>query len=135
MPYRVALDESYFQVWFSGVVTGANLRDVADELRAEELERGFVPDRLVDMSDMVATGGMFNLVILAARVRGVQHFPNSFRSAVVAPKLEVAGFARIFRVLTRNSQITVEVFEQREAAEAWLRSPPDTASETSLTIT
>ncbi len=124
MPYRVALDEPYFRVWFSGVVTGADLREVANELRAHERELGVMPDRLVDMSDTVATGTTFNLAILAARVRGVQRFPNAFRSALVSPKVEVAGFARIFRVLNRNSQIEVEVFDQLEAAEAWLNSPP-----------
>lgn len=125
MPYRIALDESYVRVWFSGVVTGADLREVADELRAHERELGVMPDRLVDMSDMVATGTTFNLAILAARVRGVQRFPNGFRSALVAPRVEVAGFARIFRVLNRNTQIEVEVFDQLEAAEAWLNSPPE----------
>ncbi len=124
MPYRIALDEPYVRVWLSGVVTGADLREAADELRAHERELGIMPDRLVDMSDMVATGTTFNLAILAARVRGVQRFPNTFRSALVSPKVDVAGFARIFRVLNRNSQIEVEVFDQLEAAEAWLNSPP-----------
>jgi hypothetical protein len=122
MPYRVALDEPYVRVWFSGTLTAANLREVADELRAHERERGVVPDRLVDMSEMVATGPTFNLAILAARVRGVQRFPNAFRSALVAPKVEVAGFARIFRILNRNPQIEVRVFERLEAAEGWLKS-------------
>ena len=120
MPYRVALDEPFVRVWFSGILTGADLRDVANELRAHERELGMVPDRLVDMSDMVATSTALNLAILAARVRGVQRFPNAFRSALVAPKVEVAGFARIFRILNRNPQIEVQVFAHVEAAERWL---------------
>lgn len=123
MPYRVALDEPYIRVWFSGTLSGANLRDVADELRAHERELGLVPDRLVDMSQMVATDTAFNLAILAARVRGVQRFPNTFRSALVAPRVEVAGFARIFRALNRNPQIDVQVFQDVDAAERWLRTP------------
>ena len=123
MPYRVALDEPYIRVWFSGTLSGANLRDVADELRAHERELGLVPDRLVDMSQMVATDTAFNLAILAARVRGVQRFPNTFRSALVAPRVEVAGFARIFRALHRNPQIDVQVFQDVDAAERWLRTP------------
>lgn len=122
MPYRVSLDEPYIRVWFSGVLTGANLRDVADELRVHERELGMVPDRLVDMSRMVATDAVFNLAILAARVRGIQRFPNAFRSALVAPKVEVAGFARIFRILNRNPQIDVQVFQRVEDAERWLRA-------------
>lgn len=122
MPYRVALDEPFVRVWFFGILSGANLRDVADELRSHEHALGMVPDRLVDMSEMVATDAVFNLAILAARVRAVQRFPNPFRSALVAPKVEVAGFARIFRVLNRNPQIEVQVFEEVEAAERWLSS-------------
>jgi hypothetical protein len=109
-------------------MTGRDLREVADELRAHERELGLVPDRLADMSGMVATGATFELAILAARVRGVQRFPNTFRSALVAPKVEVAGFARIFRILNRNPQIDVQVFERLEAAEAWLSAPPSRRS-------
>lgn len=123
MPYRVALDAPILRVWFTGVLSGANLRDVADELRAHERELGMVPDRLVDMSGMLATDTAFNLAILAARVRAVQRFPNSFRSALVAPAVAVAGFARIFRILNRNPQIEVQVFENAEAAERWLLEP------------
>ena len=123
MPYRVSLDEPFIRVWFTGILSGANLRDVADELRAHERELGMVPDRLVDMSQMVATDAVFNLAILAARVRGVQRFPNTFRSALVAPKVEVAGFARIFRALNRNPQIEVQIFDEVAAAERWLHQP------------
>lgn len=122
MPYRVALDEPYVRVWFSGVLTGRDLREVADELREYERGLGMVPDRLVDMSDMLATSGTFNLAILASRVRAVQRFPNTFRSALVAPRVEVAGFARIFRILNRNPQIDVRVFDRVADAEAWLES-------------
>jgi hypothetical protein len=124
MPYRVSLDEPYFRIWFFGVVTGGDLRAAFEELRAKEDELGRVPDRLVDMSEMVATGTTFNLAILAARARGIEHFPNAFRSALVSPMVEVAGFARIFRNLNRNPQITLQVFERVDAAEAWLETPP-----------
>ncbi len=123
MPYRVSLEEPLIQVWFSGLVTGADLHGVADQLQVHESELGRVPDRLVDMSEMVATEATFELAILAARVRGAQRFPNAFRSALIAPKVDVAGFARIFRTLNRNPQIELQVFEEREAAEAWLRLP------------
>ena len=122
MAYRVDLEGPYFRVWFSGVLTGRDLREVADELRSHERDLGHVPDRLVDMSEVVATGATFRLAILAARVRGVQRFPNRFRSALVSPRVEVAGFARIFRAINRNPQIEVEVFRTVRDAEAWLES-------------
>jgi len=124
MPHRISLDGPFIRVWFTGVLTGRDLRDVADQLRAHERELGHVPDRLVDMSDVATTGATFELAILAARVRGIQRFPNAFRSALVSPKVEVAGFARIFRALNRNPQITVEVFERVAEAEAWLAEAP-----------
>jgi hypothetical protein len=123
MPYRVSLDEPYVRVWFSGVLTGRDLREVADELREHERGLGRVPDRLVDMSEVLATSTTFNLAILASRVRAVQRFPNAFRSALVAPRIEVAGSARIFRILNRNPQIEVRVFETVAAAEVWLDRP------------
>lgn len=123
MPCRIALEGPYFRAWLSGIVTGGDLHEVADQFRAEEEGLGVVPDRLVDMTEMVATAATFNLAILAARVRAVQRFPNRFRSALVSPRVEVAGFARIFRILNRNPQIEVQVFDQVDAAKAWLESP------------
>ena len=120
MPYRVSLDTPYVRVWLFGVLTGRDLHGVGDELRAHEREIARVPDRLVDMSGMVATGPTFDLVMIAARVRAIQRFPNNFRSALVSPRTEVAGFARVFRILNRNPQITVRVFDNVAAAEAWL---------------
>ena len=123
MPYRVSLDSPYIRVWFFGVLTAGDLKSVANELGEYEKALGRVPDRLVDMSEMVATGATFQLAILAARARGVQKFPNDFRSALVSPRVEVAGFAHIFRNLNRNPQITLKVFEQVEDAESWLALP------------
>ena len=60
MSYRVELGEPYCRVWFSGKLTGADLRDVADLFREHESELGRIPDRLVNMSEMVATGATFN---------------------------------------------------------------------------
>lgn len=121
MPYHLDLDGPFIRIAFSGVLTGRNLREVADELRSHESALGMIPDRLVDMSEVVATSGTFEVAILAARVRSVQRFPNTFRSALVSPRVEVRGFARIFRILNRNPQIVVEVFETVEAAAAWLK--------------
>ncbi len=129
MPYHVALDEPFVRVWFSGLLSAGDLHQVAEQLRAHERQLGRVPDRLVDMSEMAATSATFELAILAARARAVEHFPNTFRSALIAPRVEVAGFARIFRTLNRNPQIEVQVFDEVEAAEAWLNSPPTPGDE------
>lgn len=130
MPYRVSLDPPFVRVWFFGVLTARDLHAVAEEVGAYERRLGTVPDRLVDMSEMTATGATFQLAILAARVRAAQHFPNDFRSALVSPKVEVAGFAHIFRNLNRNPRITLKVFERVEDAESWLALPNPTQDNT-----
>ncbi len=123
MPYRVAFDAPFVRVWFTGVLTAGDLHAVNAVLSGHEREVGRVPDRLVDMSGMTATGPTFHLAILAARVRAIQRFPNDFRSALVSPKVDVAGFAHIFRNLNRNPQITLKVFDRVDDAEEWLNAP------------
>jgi len=79
-------------------------------------------NRLIDLTDMVATGMLFRLTLNLARGRRVEQFPNSFKSAILAPTADTARFARMFQQLNTNPQIDVQVFATLERAEAWLRA-------------
>ena len=120
MTYRVALDGPIIRVSLSGTLSVADLRSVGRE--TEEIERmlGRIPDRIVDMSGVVATGFAFEATMEVARRRREQHFPNAFRSAILAPTKDSVGFARIFQVLSHNPQIEVKVFATLREAEEWL---------------
>lgn len=95
------------------------------EQEVKEIERRLVriPDRMVDMSGVVATGLAFTLAMEVARHRRVQVFPNAFRSAILAPTHDIIGFARIFQVLSNNPQIDVKLFTTLADAEEWLGVP------------
>ena len=122
MPYRVVLDGPIVRISLSGTLSVADMVSVGSE--TEEIERtlGRIPDRIVDLSYVVATGFAFEAAMTIARLRREKLFPNAFRSAIVAPTHEVVGFARIFQVLSNNPQIEVQLFTTLGEAEEWLRS-------------
>jgi len=122
MPYTVVVDDELIRVAFSGTATGTDLRAMATEVQAIERARPTIPNRLIDLTDMVATGMLFRLTLNLARGRRVEQFPNSFKSAILAPTADTARFARMFQQLNTNPQIDVQVFATLERAEAWLRA-------------
>ena len=120
MPYRLALDGAILRIALTGTLAVADMLSFARELAQIESDLPRIPDRIVDMSGVVATGFAFELTMEIARRRREQFFPNPFRSAIVAPSQDTAGFARIFQILSNNPQIEVKVFTTLAEAEQWL---------------
>jgi hypothetical protein len=123
MPIRIETEAPFFRILMEGRITGADLFDAAGEV--ERLENGLqrIPDRVIDLS-AVALDTNFAAVLELASRRVSRVFPNSFRSAIVAPTPAVMGFARMFQTLNTNPQIELRIFDSRESAEAWLIGQP-----------
>ncbi len=120
MAARVVLDGPILRITLSGALTAGDLFSLAREMEQIKKALGRIPDRIVDMSNLQATGVAFNLTLELARRRRETVFPNAFRSAILAPARDTVGFARIFRILSNNPQIEVRVFATVGEAEAWL---------------
>jgi len=123
MTCYVALDGPIIRIVLSGTLSAADMLSVGQEVGELERTLAKVPDRIVDMSGVVATGFAFELTMEIARRRREQVFPNAFRSAILAPTRDSAGFARIFQVLSNNPQIEVQLFATLREAEEWLGVP------------
>ncbi len=120
MAVRVLFDDPIVRVTFSGTMSAEDLTAVGAAIRELETPGARTPDRLTDLTDVLARDSIFKLVMEIARRRSTTVFPNAFRSAIVAPTPETFGFARMFKILNRNSQIAIQVFNTMAEAEEWL---------------
>lgn len=89
-----------------------------------------VPHRITDMTGITDFGIGFPDVLTLAETRRRLKFPNSFRSAIIAPRSEHYGVARMFQTLNDNPQIDIRIFMDKAAAHEWISSPGDISGET-----
>ena len=130
MPFRIETKSPFLRIVAEGRITGADLADLLGEV--EHVEEGLqrIPDRVIDFSAVALDTNFRTMLELASR-RVSRVFPNSFRSAIVAPTPATMGFARMFQTLNDNPQIVVAIFGDDESALQWLRlagvRPPEVA--------
>jgi len=120
MAYQLRSDQSIIRITFSGTMSVEDLTALGEELRAFEEGHDRTPDRLTDLSAVEARDSTFKIILELARRRAAALFKNPFRSAIVAATPDMAGFARMFRILNRNPQIEVQIFDSVIDAEEWL---------------
>ncbi len=127
MPYDLRLDGSLLRIRFLGVFTRQDFTKAMEETEALERRVAVVPDRLTDLSDMIAFEPDYAFVASIAANRRTRVFPNDFRTAIVAPNEVAFGYARMFQTLNDNRQIAIHVVSSVAEAEAWLglRRRPD----------
>ena len=119
MPFRIETQSPFLRIVAEGRLTGADLVDLLSEVEHLEGELQRIPDRVLDLSSVAIDTNFRAMLELASR-RVSRIFPNSFRSAIVAPTPATMGFARMFQTLNTNPQIELRIFDTRESAEAWL---------------
>jgi hypothetical protein len=131
MPFEIDSSGPIIRVELTGVVTNADLVELsraADEIENAET---IVRARITDLRPAVRFDIDFNGVagFAAERVRRV--FPNSFKSAIIAPDPARFGFARMFQTLNDHPRITLAIFPDEAEALAWVMAPgfapPETA--------
>jgi len=120
----MAVDLSYDGVWllvtFSDAITAADLTEVMQYALDLDSRVTPAPNRLVDFgpSTTLAIGfvDMANLVHL----RKTAPLANPVRTALVVHSTAQQGYARMFQTLNDHPLVTIAVFSDRAAAEAWL---------------
>jgi hypothetical protein len=105
MPIRIETESPFLRIVAEGQITGADLVDLLG--RVEHLGEGTPANTGSKCSDLsgVALDTNFRAMLRAGVEARVRVFPNSFRSAIVAPTPATMGFARMFQTLntTRRS--------------------------------
>lgn len=114
-------DGPWITVTFSGTITGADIETLFTQVFELEGRLPMTPDRLVDLgaSSTVAIG--FADIASAANRRLDVAPANPIRTALVAHTPAQRGYARMFQTLNDHPAVTIEVFEDRASAEAWLK--------------
>jgi hypothetical protein len=79
-----------------------------------------VPHRISDLSKLSHLNIGFPGVFELAERRKATRFPNAFRSAIITPRPVHVGLARMFQILNEHPQITIRIFSERPAGEAWI---------------
>ena len=123
MPFRIEQSYGFVLVTLSGALTAEDLRVVSTRLSALEDSLPECPPRLTDLRTVEGMGVSFTDVLDLAAARRARSFPNLFRSALVVGTEVQRGYARMFQTLNDHPMVRIQIFEDRESAERWLREP------------
>jgi hypothetical protein len=120
MPYRIYSEGDTLRIDFDTVVTNEEFAAAVQELHQIESSGPAAPHRITDLSRSTGLNIKYPAIAAAARLRRAINFPNSFKSAIVAPEPVHLGLARMFATLNDHPQITIRIFPDLSAAQAWI---------------
>ncbi len=120
MPYRCELIDSVIHLELQGTVSGEELAAAFNEIEETEARLGRMPNRITYMAGLLQTDLDYRVMDGLVMRRRQKQFPNSFRTALVAPNPISYGFARMFQSLNNNPQIEIRIFSDERAALAWV---------------
>jgi hypothetical protein len=120
MPYTIVIEPSFLRIVFQGAVTSHDLQALANDVLAIEAGRTVTPHRLNDFSAMTEPFLTYPVVRAFVARRKPQPLANVVKSAMVAPRPILLGFARMFQILNEHPQIAIEIFATVADAEIWL---------------
>lgn len=109
-----------FQI-FPDVLNFHDIHPLSMEMDTIYKEYSIMPNCLVNLQAMKYFQGDFNAVIDLAELRGAKKFPNQIKSALLVSNDLQLGFARMYQTLSKNPQITIEIFRDELKAIEWLR--------------
>jgi len=123
MPSHVSVKDGVIHVSFAGVITEADLDQLATDVLEIETAASVIPDRITDLTMVTAMEIDFSSILSLARRRMESTIGNQIKSAIVACRPEHVGFARMFQTVNRHPHITIRIFEDMESAVEWLAAP------------
>jgi len=113
-------------------LTYEHLVQAANYLAALDESLPVTPHRLTDASAVEDVLVQFAEMEAFSNRRQVAKLKNPIKSAIVAPKPLHMGFARMFKTLNNNPQMTIKIFPNAGTAWEWLRDPDATGPTTTL---
>lgn len=120
MAFDVKIVDGIICLTFNGSLNSDDLWRVTDLYGKIESQAEVTPDRMADISLVDKVELDFGAVEAVAAIRQVAPLKNKVKSAIIAPKPVLYGFARMFQTLNDNPKITLELFRDKESCWAWL---------------
>jgi hypothetical protein len=123
MPFEIRSEGGIVRISLAGKLTNAELVALAVATAKAESATDHVPHRITDLSAIEEMQINFQGVATVARERMHRQYPNSYKSALVAPDVVHFGFARMFIMLVDNAQIHLAIFPTQARALEWILTP------------
>ncbi|HEV2694332.1 MAG TPA: hypothetical protein VG347_15675 [Verrucomicrobiae bacterium] len=124
MPITSQIRDGLLEAFFQGDVDMEDFQSYAEHLAEIEARLAVTPDRLTDLS----AGNLVQMDADRLRrfgaTRTVTVLKNKVKSAIVAPKPDQYGLARMFQTFNENPLIEIKIFRDAPAAYAWLGHQP-----------
>lgn len=125
MPYEIQVEEGMVRTQMAGRLTLPELTRLAHFFGELEARSAVSPHRLLDLSKVDGVDMDFADMEELAAQRRAAPLKNLVKSAILAPKPVLFGFARMFQTLNRHPQIQVEIFTELNDALRWLETSPE----------
>jgi hypothetical protein len=127
MPYTITVEKNVIRIALMGRVTAQDLVNLAAESKHYEQNVDVIPHRITDMTGIEELAIHYPDISVLAATRGQLHFPNSFKSAIIARDMHHLGYARMFQTLNENPQIVIQIFPDEASASEWIACPDNFA--------
>jgi hypothetical protein len=120
MPINIQMHKGLLELVFHGDVGEADFMAVVESVHDIEARLEVTPDRVADLS--AANMMPLNADVLRryAISRTAMPLKNKVKSAIIAPKPDQFGLARMFQAFNENPSIEIKLFRDAASAYAWL---------------
>ena len=123
MAVDISYDGNWIHITFAGAIAAADLALVIQDVIDLEGRVAVTPDRLVDLGPGTTLEIGYSDISNIVQARRATPPANPIRTAMIAHSTVQQGYARMFQTLNDHPLVTIAVFADRAAAEAWLRGP------------
>jgi hypothetical protein len=122
MPFEITNQGDFFFGRLHGIVTTADLDQLATDTQAMEDSMPTSLDRICDIASVERFDVDFHAINALAERRRVRKFSKRVKSAIVVQDLVQLGIARMFQTLNDNPQIEIRIFRSVPEAKEWFLS-------------
>jgi len=123
MPIRLERLPDCLRITMTGILTDADLVDIARQIASLEDHARVTPNRLVDLTGVETMAIGYQEVQALADARRKREYANEFKSALVVATDVQKGYARMFQTLNDHPMVRLRIFTDLAAAEEWIKLP------------
>jgi hypothetical protein len=120
MALTFQIRDGLIELTFRGDIMAKDIVQAVVLVRDAEAELDVSPDRISDLSDTNLGRLETEDVREFAHQRNTVPMKNKVKSAIIAPKPEQFGLARLFQAHNENPMVEVQVFRDATSAYDWL---------------
>jgi hypothetical protein len=124
MPINVQMHNGLLELIFHGDITADDFQAPVEFFQELEARLEVTPDRVADLSAANLMPLSADFVKNFAASRTNVPLKNKVKSAIIAPKPDQFGLARMFQAFNENPAIEIKLFQDAPSAYAWLGRTP-----------